>query len=589
MEKYAAAKAQREAQVQGLLDSCTEMAKTLEEQWKTLEKGHSDLEAKKKSLAAQNGGSSVSDSDILDINAGGQIVRVTRGTLTQIKGSRLEAIFSGRWEKQLQRDPKGRIFLDVNPTCFKIIVDYLNECKIAPPETPPDLPRVDSENQAFLDGLLTALGLDSPPVEVDSLILSDPNHVHALLRFLDEDGLANGLTLLYRGSRDGMNANAFHQKCDGQGPTITVVKSTGGYIFGGYAANAWTTGHILNSEYANNSFLFGLSCHGGKQPVKMPHKASCLNSLHMESRYGPSFGENGRDFTINWYSSQRHGSSNLGGAYSIPPGGNRMYFTGTNGFTLLEIEVFKVSRQSPPSPNPTESWHDLTFDSFPKNIKMSFQAEKEALMEASHKLARLQDNFDKEQAAVQIFCSGDANKIVPLNVSGRSMAVKSSTLAKYPDSVLYKQFEDVNWNGKRTRETSPQEWGKPEVAAWSKKIPGLSEEVDHHFQDVTGSELLVLGREDIKDLGIKRPGTIALIVDAINNLRKEEEENSATFIEHSDYCFGKIIDHMRLKAMVSLGVPDPSPPEIREPDRKRFRRIVEYYFPKEESAKEFLA
>ena len=60
-----------------------------------------------------------------------------RETLTQLKGTRLEALFSGRWENVLLRDAKKRIFLDVSPSCFKKIVDFLNLLKIADPKDPP--------------------------------------------------------------------------------------------------------------------------------------------------------------------------------------------------------------------------------------------------------------------------------------------------------------------------------------------------------------------------------------------------------------------------------------------------------------------
>ena len=49
------------------------------------------------------------------------------------------------------------------------------------------------------------------------------------------------LTLLYRASRDGWISSDFHSKCDYKGPTLTVIKCTGGYVFGGYANAAWTS------------------------------------------------------------------------------------------------------------------------------------------------------------------------------------------------------------------------------------------------------------------------------------------------------------------------------------------------------------
>jgi hypothetical protein len=47
--------------------------------------------------------------------------------LARFKGTKLEALFSGRWDQRLQNDSAGRIFLDVNPLCFQAIVDYLND------------------------------------------------------------------------------------------------------------------------------------------------------------------------------------------------------------------------------------------------------------------------------------------------------------------------------------------------------------------------------------------------------------------------------------------------------------------------------
>jgi len=101
---------------------------------------------------------------------------------------------------------------------------------------------------------------------------------------------------------------------------------------------------------------------------------------------------------------------------------------------------------------------------------------------------------------------------------------------------------------------------------------------------------LLFGRDTVKDdLGITRPGTVAVLVDAIQKLREDDAESSTTFIEHSEYCFGKIIDQLRLKAMNKVcSLPDPAPPHIRDSERTRYKRIVEFYFPGESAAVEFL-
>ena len=49
--------------------------------------------------------------------------------------------------------------------------------------------------------------------------------------------------LLFRGSRDGFQAETFHSKCDNKGPTVTVVKS-GNYIFGGFTEISWNGKYV---------------------------------------------------------------------------------------------------------------------------------------------------------------------------------------------------------------------------------------------------------------------------------------------------------------------------------------------------------
>ena len=48
---------------------------------------------------------------------------VTRYTLTNIEGERMEDLFSGRWNKRLPMYGDGRVFLYVNINCFLIVAD----------------------------------------------------------------------------------------------------------------------------------------------------------------------------------------------------------------------------------------------------------------------------------------------------------------------------------------------------------------------------------------------------------------------------------------------------------------------------------
>ena len=42
-------------------------------------------------------------------------------------------------------------------------------------------------------------------------------------------------------SEHGYSAKSFHEYCDNKGPTLMVVKSSGGWIFGGYTTNHGVT------------------------------------------------------------------------------------------------------------------------------------------------------------------------------------------------------------------------------------------------------------------------------------------------------------------------------------------------------------
>ena len=78
------------------------------------------------------------------------------------------------------------------------------------------------------------------------------------------------IELIYRGSRDGDLSKNFHEKCDNQGPTITLIKNEKGNIFGGFSSVSWTS----HGDYkqAPNSFLFTLTNIYGTNPTKFQLK-----------------------------------------------------------------------------------------------------------------------------------------------------------------------------------------------------------------------------------------------------------------------------------------------------------------------------
>ena len=56
--------------------------------------------------------------------------------------------------------------------------------------------------------------------------------------------------LIYRASDHGYTASSFHENCDNvQGPTLIIIKSDGGWIFGGYTTQSWSGDSIFVSEF----------------------------------------------------------------------------------------------------------------------------------------------------------------------------------------------------------------------------------------------------------------------------------------------------------------------------------------------------
>lgn len=269
------------------------------------------LESKRASIYEAYGNTNASPDDLMEINAGGKIIAAKRSTLTQIKGTRLEALFSGRWEKKLQRDKAGRIFIDVNPKGFQAIVDYLNDMKISPDDNPPDPPSVNDEyyhilvQQVKIFGIADTLSIGNG-IPGSSIIQTD-KYANIIHNWLREDGSDGKFELLYSSSRDGFgfsvgfHAGIFHSKCDNMGSTITIIETNQFHVVGGYSNSPWSLGATPPGTFAppnarwsasNRAFLFAMSnAFEANVATKMKLKNPSNNhAILTHSSKGPTFG-----------------------------------------------------------------------------------------------------------------------------------------------------------------------------------------------------------------------------------------------------------------------------------------------------------
>ncbi len=541
------------------------------------------LEKKKDAAAAEYSLPDANDNDRVEINAGGKIIAARRGVLCQLKGTKFEALFSGRWEKKLLKDSSGRIFLDANGDSFQGIVDYLNELVISGEDDVPTLPTEEGgegRHMNYLDCYLNLFGINAPPSMPDSSIVTSRTEANTIHQWLGEGGVDGGLELTYRSSRDGLSTEAFHNKCDNVGPTLLLIRTISGGVLGGYTDASWES----NGSYrkANKSFLFVLSGFGGGSPCKMKLKDKDDSEAVYHGRdFGPTFGS-GNDICVTTAGGGPAVVIEMGNSYERCP--IEQMNTRTN-FSIKDMEVFAVSALQKKSLSNTMKEAPVV-EIFTKAINDAINEKWTTLHEMEMNVLSREEIFKEEEQFIDSFASGDEKDLISLDVSGTVMVTKRATLQIIEDSVLAQQFDDTKWTEQGSDNMRVMEWGAAEVCKWVKNIKGAQEDVSNLFETngINGSELLALNENGLKMLGVERVGTTCLLLKEIKLLEQKSQDVS-TLIEHSPYCFGKILDHLRLKRLQSINLAEePAPPSVCESQQKRFEKVVKYYFPGKASA-----
>ncbi|XP_052792987.1 interferon-induced protein 44-like [Mya arenaria] len=95
--------------------------------------------------------------------------------------------------------------------------------------------------------------------------------------------------LLYSITRDGCDASVFHQKCDNQGPTLTVLYNKEGSVYGGYTSVSWESPVSFVNKCDGSAFLFQLYFSGIETPKKFSAKTG-QQTISANTGYGPIFG-----------------------------------------------------------------------------------------------------------------------------------------------------------------------------------------------------------------------------------------------------------------------------------------------------------
>jgi len=219
--------------------------------------------------------------DPIILNVGGTQFSTTLATLRSENGTFFEKMFRNNATTTCSSD--GTFFIDRDPKTFEYILDYIRTGEMVLESADRKLRSQllkDAEFFELSDALKEYLQF-SPMAGID-LSFSEVSWLN--------DELPHSMKLgglLFDTSKDGDAASTFHDRCNSEGPTVTIVETTLGVMFGGYTDVSWASG---SGSWAQDTdaFVFRLRpAPKKKAAVQVPFVST---AIYRHSSYGPQFG-----------------------------------------------------------------------------------------------------------------------------------------------------------------------------------------------------------------------------------------------------------------------------------------------------------
>ncbi|CAF0903167.1 unnamed protein product [Adineta steineri] len=290
---------------------------------------------------------------VVTLNVGGERYTTSVDTLTKEENTFFTALFSEQWE--LSRNPNdGSIFIDRNGELFKHILEYFRTESIPSDILTNELLRQLLIKEAEFFGLPDLIYKLTEPdrrrqEEEERLAIERTFPNGTLLRLehtvkLNEfyGNINQRWELIYKATRDGFTANAFHVRCDNEGPTMTIIQSNNNYIFGGYISISWASSGGFQDDL--NAFLFTLTNPHNIPPTKYTIQSEWVGyAIQNSTSSGPVFGCNHDIYIADNSNSNNSSRTNFSGTYNDTTGKGVETFTGAFNFTTSEIEVYKLA------------------------------------------------------------------------------------------------------------------------------------------------------------------------------------------------------------------------------------------------------
>lgn len=132
--------------------------------------------------------------------------------------------------------------------------------------------------------------------------------------------------LIYKASIDGFDVLNFHQLCDSKGPTLIIIKSTEGWIFGGYTSIPWKSPVDSETRPDPDAFIFSLVNPNQIPPTKYPSPGGVVHNIFAGPYFAGSI----------WTHNLQH----------VNLEGTRAFTGGTYSCLAQELEVFSIEQPS---------------------------------------------------------------------------------------------------------------------------------------------------------------------------------------------------------------------------------------------------
>lgn len=171
----------------------------------------------------------------VQLNVRGEVFVATMEALKRHKDS----VFAEMLTKNGTSVPRvdGAYHFDRDNSTFRLIVKYTEDEKLARDDVYKHRKELYEESEYYRLNNLKKYVLKFGNNESE-ILSAYKEHWGTISNWISEDDNSI-LWLLYSGKRDGWSSSKFHSLCDGMGPTLVLMESRNGCVFGGYTNLSW--------------------------------------------------------------------------------------------------------------------------------------------------------------------------------------------------------------------------------------------------------------------------------------------------------------------------------------------------------------